>query len=207
MNKRIEYTWTTKFFAECFSRFFQVFSKDTWLQKTQKQQNYIVSNSTWRRWYITFPSKRCLMYSWTKLEVVLIEWTKFSSSGSVSMSGLTWGHLLILKFHCQLILPHRRQNLEILKNLENYRLLLNFIFWFLQMLSGLKALNRTILQSHCVTHDSSILKSSPNLGSTCLSVIKSAIHCLWRGKNGKNRYRHTETYRHIHRQTRRPRDS
>ena len=85
--------------------------------ETQKQENYIVSNSTWRRWYITFPSKRCPMYSWTKLEVVLIEWTKFSSSGSVSMSGLTWGHLLIPKFHCQLILPHRRQSLKILRKL------------------------------------------------------------------------------------------
>ena len=157
------------------------------------------------------PSKRCLMYSWTKLEVVLIEWTKFSSLGSVSMSGLTWGHLLIHKFHCQLILPHRRQKKEILKNLENdcfgpapIQMLLNFIFWFSQMLSGLRALNRTILQSHCVTHDSSILKSSPNSGSTCLSVVKSAIHWVWRGRNGKTdtdthpqTKKHTDTYRHI----------
>ena len=157
------------------------------------------------------------MYSWTKLEVVLIEWTKFSSSGSVSMSGLTWGHLLIPKFHCQLISPHRSQSLEILKNLENYcfgpcqrQMLLNFIFWFSQMISGLKALNRTILQSHCVTHDSSILKSSPNSGSTCLSVVKSAIHWVWRGRKGKTNtdtQTQTDTYRHIHRQTRRPRDS
>ena len=167
--------------------------------ETQKQEVYIVSNSTWR-WYITFPSKRCLMYSWTKLEVVLIEWTKFSSSGSVSMSGLTWGHLLIPKFHCQLISPHRSQSLEILKNLENYcfgpcqrQMLLNFIFWFSQMISGLKALNRTILQSHCVTHDSSILKSSPNSGSTCLSVVKSAIHWVWRGRKGKTNTDTTQT--------------